>query len=176
MNNMESNDNHFMDADDDWATAPPNNDVEQQMLAEYAIALSHWQVELYRGRNQRQSDAIQRYFNSTPVRNTFARMMFLANRDDKLHYTKSEIARQLHITRQAASVMVDDCLAEGWVEVVCEQPHQCFKASDILAYKMMDYVKFHLETLEKNPLTELYLSLRSWQRAQAIKASSDFTP
>ena len=168
--------NEHINQENDWSFMSPISDVEGQLMAEYAIALSHWQIELYRGRNERQADAIQRYFNSTPVRNTFARMMFLANRDDKLHYTKSEIARQLHITRQAASVMVDDCLAEGWVEVACEQPHQCYKASDILAYKVLDYVKFHLETLEKNPLTELYLSLRSWQRAQAIKASSDFTP
>ena len=162
--------------DNDWATAPPDKNVEQQMLAEYAIALSHWQIELYRGRNQRQGDAIQRYFNSTPVRHAFARMMFLANRDDKLHYTKSEIARQLSITRQAASVMVDDCLAEGWVEVAGEQPHQCFKASDILAFKMMDYVHFHLETLEKSPLTDLHACIQCYRRAQAIKASSDFTP
>ena len=162
--------------DNDWATAPPNNDVEQQMLAEYAIALSHWQIELYRGRNQRQGDAIQRYFNSTPVRNAFSRMMFLANRDDKLHYTKSEIARQLYITRQAASVMVDDCLAEGWVESCCEQPHSCYKATHLLANKMMDYVHFHLETLEKSPLTDLHACIQCYRRAQAIKASSDFTP
>lgn len=168
--------NEHINQHNDWAMAQPNSNIEQQLIAEYAVALSHWQIELYRGRNERKGDAVQRYFNSTPVRNTFARMMFLAHRDDKLHYTKSEIARQLHITRQAASVMVDDCLAEGWVEVSCEQPHQCYKASDTLAYKMIDYVEFHLQTLEKNPLTELYLSLRSWQRAKAIKASSDFTP
>ena len=89
------------------------NDIEQKILSDYAVALAKWQIELYRGRNQRKDDAIQRYFNSTPARNTFARMMFLAYQDDKLVYTKSEIARQLFITRQAASQMVDDCLAEG---------------------------------------------------------------
>ena len=53
------------------------NDIEQKILGEYAIALAQWQIELYRGRNQRKDDAIQRYFNSTPVRNSVSRMMFV---------------------------------------------------------------------------------------------------
>ena len=148
------------------------NDIEQKILSDYAVALAKWQVELYRGRNQRKDDAIQRYFNSTPARNTFARMMFLAYQDDKLVYTKSEIARQLFITRQAASQMVDDCLAEGWVEA----QGNGYKASQTLAQKQMDYTMFHIDTLTRNPVTDLYMSLRHYQRAQDIKASSDFTP
>ena len=147
------------------------NDIEQKILSDYAVALAKWQIELYRGRNQRKDDAIQRYFNSTPARNTFARMMFLAYQDDKLVYTKSEIARQLFITRQAASQMVDDCLAEGWVEA----QGNGYKASQTLAKKQMDYTMFHLDTLTRNPVTDLYMSLRHYQRAQEIKASSDFT-
>ena len=147
-------------------------DIEQKILSDYAVALAKWQVELYRGRNQRKDDAIQRYFNSTPARNTFARMMFLAYQDDKLVYTKTEIARQLFITRQAASQMVDDCLAEGGVEA----QGSGYKASQTLAKKQMDYTMFHIDTLTRNPVTDLYMSLRHYQRAQDIKASSDFTP
>ena len=39
------------------------NDIEQKILCDYAQALAKWQIELYRGRNQRKDDAIQRYFN-----------------------------------------------------------------------------------------------------------------
>ena len=152
------------------------NDIEQKILSDYALALAKWQVELYRGRNERKDDAIQRYFNSTPARNTFARMMFIAHQDDKLHYTKSEIARQLFITRQAASQMIGDCLAEGWIEARCEGKTNCYKASQTLADKVMDYVDFHISTLKQIPVTDLYMSLRHYQRAQDIKASSDFTP
>ena len=102
--------------------------------------------------------------------------MFLAHQDDKLHYTKSAIARELFITRQAASLMVDDCLAEGWIEVHCEGKITCYKASQTLADKVMNYVEFHIDTLTRNPVTDLYMSLRHYQRAQQIKASSDFTP
>ena len=147
------------------------NDIEQKILSDYAVALAKWQIELYRGRNQRMDNPIQRYFNSTPTRNTFARMMFLAYRDDKLHYTKAEISRQLFITRQAASQMVEDCLAEGWIEA----NGNGYKASQTLADRMMDYVEFHIDTLTRNPVTDLYMSLRHYQRAQDIKASSDFT-
>lgn len=151
------------------------NDIEQNLLHEYAVALAQWQIELYQGRNQRQNDAIQRYFNSTPARNTFARMMFLAYHDDKLHYTKSEIARELFITRQAASQMIEDCLAEGWIEAHCEGKTTCYKASQALADKVMDYVQFHISTVVENPVTELYTSLLSYQQAMQKKASSDFT-
>ena len=148
------------------------NDIEQKILSDYAVALAKWQIELYRGRNQRMDNPIQRYFNSTPTRNTFARMMFLAYQDDKSLYTKAEISRQLFITRQAASQMVEDCLAEGWIEA----NGNGYKASQTLADRMMDYVEFHIDTLTRNPVTDLYMSLRHYQRAQDIKASSDFTP
>ena len=148
------------------------NDIEQKILSDYAVALAKWQIELYRGRNQRMDNPIQRYFNSTPTRNTFARMMFLAYQDDKSLYTKAEISRQLFITRQAASQMVEDCLAEGWIEA----NGNGYKASQTLADKMMDYVEFHIDTLTRNPVTDLYMSLRHYQRAQDIKALSDFTP
>jgi len=148
------------------------NDIEQKILSDYAVALAKWQVELYQGRNKRMNNSIQRYFNSTPVRNTFARMMFLAYQDDKLVYTKSAIARELFITRQAASQMVDDCLAEGWVEA----QGNGYRASQALADKQMDYTMFHIETLEENPVTDLYMSLQHYQRAINKKASSDFTP
>ena len=148
------------------------NDIEQKILSSYALALAKWQIELYRGRNERKDDAIQRYFNSTPARNTFARMMFIAYQDDNSLYTKAEIARQLFITRQAASQMVEDCLAEGWIEA----NGNGYKASQTLAEKMMNYVEFHIDTLTRNPVTDLYMSLRHYQRAQQIIASTDFTP
>ena len=152
------------------------NDIEEKILSDYALALAKWQIELYQGRNKRKDDAIQRYFNSTPARNTCARMMFLAYQDDKLHYTKTEIARQLFITRQAASQMIADCLAEGGIESHCEGKTICYKASQTLADKQLDYTMFHIDTLTRNPVTDLYMSLRHYQRAQQIKASSDFTP
>mgnify|MGYP001166389791 CR=1 FL=1 len=148
------------------------NDIEQKIISEYAVALAKWQIELYQGRQTRMDNHIQRYFNSTPVRNTFARMMFVAYHNDKSLYTKAEISRQLHITRQAASLMVDDCLAEGWIET-CGNG---YKASQTLADKVMNYVEFHIDTLTRNPVTDLYMSLRHYQRAQDIKVSSDFTP
>ena len=148
------------------------NDIEQKILGEYAIALAQWQIELYRGRNQRKDDAIQRYFNSTPVRNTFSRMMFVAYHDDKSLYTKSEISRQLMITRQAASQMIDDCLAEGWIECTGKG----YKASQVLENKMMDYTKFHIKTLSETALHDLFSCHQCYNRAQAKKASSDFTP
>ena len=147
------------------------NDIEQKIISEYALAVAKWQIELYRGRNQRKNNAIQRYFNSTPARNTFSRMMFLAYQDDNSLYTKAVIARELHITRQAASQMVEDCIAEGWVEA----NGSGYKATETLANQFLDYVDFHISTLKEIAVTDLYVSLRSYQQAMQKKASSDFT-
>jgi hypothetical protein len=141
------------------------NDIEQKLISEYAISLAKWQIELYRGRNQRMDNPIQRYFNSTPTRNTFARMMFLAYQDDMLVYTKAEISRQLFITRQAASQMIEDCLAEGWVEADGKR----YKASQALADKQIDYTMFHIGSLEYSRVPDLYMSLRHYQRAHDKK-------
>ena len=147
------------------------NDIQQKLFYEYAVELAKWQIHTYQGRNQRKGDAIQRYFNSTPARNTFARMMFLAYQDDKLVYTKSAIARELLITRQAASQMVDDCIAEGWVEA----QGNGYKASQVIADRWLNYVDFHFSTMQKAPLTDMYLTLQAYQQAMEKKASSDFT-
>lgn len=147
------------------------NDIHQKLYNEYAVELAKWQIHTYQGRNQRKIDAIQRYFNSTPARNIFARMMFLAYQDDNLVYTKSAIARELFITRQAASQMVDDCIAEGWVEA----SGNGYKATQVIADRWMDYVDFHFSTIQKIPLTEMYLTLQAYQQAMQKKASSDFT-
>ena len=147
------------------------NDIHQKLYHEYAVELAKWQIHTYQGRNQRRNDAIQRYFNSTPARNTFARMMFLAHQDDNLVYTKSAIARELFITRQAASQMVEDCLAEGWIEA----SGNGYKATQVLADRWMDYVEFHFSTMKKFPLTDMYLTLQAYQAAMQKKASSDFT-
>ena len=148
------------------------NDIEQKILSEYAVALAKWQIRLYQGRNERKDDAIQRYFNSTPARNAFARMMFVAYYDDNSLYTKAEISRQLFITRQAASQMVDDCLAEGWIEAT----ENGYKASQTLADKVMNYVEFHISTLVQNPVPDLYMSLRSYQQAMQKKRQVTLHP
>lgn len=121
--------------------------VEEYLHQGYALALAKWQIEIYQARNQRDGKPIQRYFNSTPARNTMSRLMYLAAYDNRL-YTISVIAAELHISRQAASKMIEECLAENWIEA----DGKGYKASPELISQQLDYTEFHISTVQKRPI------------------------
>lgn len=123
------------------------DEIETNLNKGYALALAKWQVEIYQARNQRDASAIQRYFNSTPARNAMARLMFMAAHDNQV-YTQSVIAKDLLISRQAAKKMVEECIAEGWVEA----DGTGYKAAEPLIAQQYNYTEFHIKTVMKRPL------------------------
>lgn len=121
--------------------------VEKKLNKGYAIALAAWQLELYQARNQRDACAIQRYFNSTPARNAMSRLMFVAAHDKRV-YTKSIIAKELLISRQAATKIVEECLAEGWIE----EDGNSYKAAPPLVNQLYEYTEFHISSVQRRPI------------------------
>ena len=121
--------------------------VEKKLNKGYAIALAAWQLELYQARNQRDACAIQRYFNSTPARNAMSRLMFVAAHDKRV-YTKSIIAKELLISRQAATKIVEECLAEGWIE----EDENSYKAAPPLVNQLYEYTEFHISSVQRRPI------------------------
>ena len=83
---------------------------------------------------------IQRYFNSTPLRNAFARICVYARCVNEF-YTISYIADELRATRQAISLMVDECEQEGWIKVERTPNRVVIQASQPLFDGMSDYVE-----------------------------------
>ena len=70
---------------------------------------------------------IQRYFNSTPLRNVFSRICVYARCVNEF-YTISYISDELRATRQSISQMVDECEEEGWV-IVDRNSQSCWYTS-----------------------------------------------
>ena len=138
------------------------DNIEQKLNEGYALALARWQVEIYQARNGRLQKRIQRYFNSTPVRNAMARLMFVAAHD-KLVYTKAVISRELYITRQAASKMVEECLEEHWVEA----DGKGYKAAPALIAQMYEYTEFHVKSVSSKPLRYWLNAMENYQMALA---------
>ena len=143
----------IMASHDDWATAPPDA-TEAALFKAYAAELCRHQVGIHKARQTRMDTDIQRYFNSTPTRNAFARLMSLATYDKTL-YTKAKISKELHITRQAAHVMVQECLDAGWVELGGE----CclgkgYRATERLVWGMENYAMRHMEMVEETKIHE----------------------
>ena len=57
--------------------------------------------------------------------------MYIASNVKSL-YTKTAISKELHITRQAAHQMVNECLDAGWIEVDTDGRTPTYKASETL--------------------------------------------
>ena len=138
--------------------------IEEGLFKAYAVELCRHQLGIYQIRQTRMDTDIQRYFNSTPVRNAFSRLMCLATYTNSL-YTKTNIATELHITRQAAHVMVEECLDAGWIE----HGGECgggkgYRATERLVWGMDDYTHRHLELLDDDKCLHALSALKSYQK------------
>ncbi len=134
-------------------------DIHRNLLREYARELCVHQLSVHQARQTRMDTKIQRYFNSSQGRNAFGRLMCLATFDGNDH-TRADIARELHITRAAATKMVDECLAENWI---LENEHRAVRAAPILMAALDDYVDRHLEVM-LSELTEKYQNVINFRK------------
>lgn len=134
--------------------------IEEGLFNAYAVELCRDQLGIYQIRQTRMDTDIQRYFNSTPVRNAFSRLMCLATYTKSL-YTKTNIATELHTSRQAAHVMADECLDAGWIE----RPNgEGYRATESLVWAMDDYTHKHLELFEDDKCFHALSALLNYRK------------
>ena len=92
---------------------------------------------------------IQRYFNSTPLRNVFARLMvacFYENQPKNISYLASKII----VTRQAISTLVKECEAEKYIIVTRQSGTVLCTASEKLVLAYEDYCSWKKTLLLQN--------------------------
>lgn len=116
------------------------NKFKKMILQEMVKVLADLEIKIYQARQDRMQTKIQRYFNSTPLRNAFARICVYARCVNQF-YTISYIADELRATRQAISLMVDECEQEGWLNVERTPNRVGIQASQPLFDGMSDYVE-----------------------------------
>lgn len=116
------------------------NKLKKLIENEMVKVLSDLEVKIYQARQDRLETKIQRYFNSTPLRNVFSRICVYA-RCVNQSYTISEIADELRATRQSISQMVDECEEEGWLNVERSPNRVVLQASQTLYDGMIDYME-----------------------------------
>ena len=114
------------------------NKIKQLIQNEMVKTLCDLEVKIYQARQDRMKTKMQRYFNSTPLRNVFARICVYAQCVNEF-YTISQIADRLRATRQSVSQMVDDCEEEGWIIVERTPNSVGIQASQTLYEGMVDY-------------------------------------
>jgi len=142
------------------------NDVHQYLIYKYNVELCALEMRTHQARQNRMDTKLQRYFNSTPIRNAFARWMVYATYTNRT-YTIAELVDEIGSNRQTISDIVKDCEAEGWIEAD-RQDNRCdCKASPILVENFEDYAD-HRRTLINNVSGEEFSDLRNFERTMSI--------
>lgn len=79
--------------------------------------------------------------------------------NDNGHYTKNEISEALFITRQAAHILIQDCLDEGWAQSDGKARNIGYMATSELISGMENYVEHHLESVDRYRIRGCYDAL-----------------
>ena len=72
-----------------------SDEIHNHLITEYNNSLMKMEMDLYSARQTRMLHKVQRYFNSTPLRNGFARWMAYAHYQNK-PYTISQLVKEMH--------------------------------------------------------------------------------
>lgn len=142
------------------------NDVHQYLIHKYNVELVKLEMATHQARQKRMDNKVQRYFNSTPIRNAFARWMTYATYTNRT-YTIAELVDEIGSNRQTISDIVKDCEAEGWIEVDRRDNRCDCKASPTLVAKMEDYCD-HRRTLVNSVSGVAFSDLRNFERTMSI--------
>lgn len=105
--------------------------VESAMEA-FVISLCTTEIELFKEReNWKKEDALTAYFQSTPQKAAFGRLMTRAALVTQC-YNIREICEELNMNRQSVYRMVKECLDANWIKV-CRLHHKGRKTDNFIA-------------------------------------------
>lgn len=79
-----------------------SEEIYNHLLLEYRKRVMEVEMRVFQARQTRMLNKIQRYFNSTPLRNAFSRWMVHAYYEKKF-YSISYLVEQMHTNRQTIS-------------------------------------------------------------------------
>jgi hypothetical protein len=112
--------------------------IHEHLKQQYRLNLIKIEMELHKARQTRMDNNVQRYFNSTPIRNAFARWMVYGAYVN-IFYSITELVNELHTNRQTISTMIKECEAYKFIIVVRSSNTTKCQASPLLIEKMEDY-------------------------------------
>ena len=115
-----------------------SDEIYNHLLLEYRRCVMKIEMEIFKARQTRMLNKIQRYFNSTPLRNAFARWMVNAF-DENQMYTITHLVKEMSTNRQTISQMISECEVEGCITVLREGKTVSCQATSLLVENMNDY-------------------------------------
>ena len=128
-------------------------DMLQLALRDFSLNLAITELQIYRERQKwRDECRMTAYFQSTPEKAAFSRLMYVAARVNQL-YTISEISSDLSISRQTVSKLVQDCCAEGWiVSDKISATRYKYKASESLCQSIEAYADYSSDLFQEGSM------------------------
>ena len=124
-----------------------SDEIYNHLLLEYRKCVMKIEMEIFKARQTRMLNKIQRYFNSTPLRNAFARWMVNAFYENQF-YTITHLVKEMYTNRQTISNMISECEKEGYVTVVRKGKTVSCQASLMLVDKSNDYCNWRKNITE----------------------------
>ena len=119
-------------------------DIHQFLIDQYVKKTMEIEMATHRSRQTRMNNKVQRYFNSTPLRNAFARWMTYAVYANRW-YTITELVDDMHSNRQSIATMINECEAEEWVQVKRTSNSVKCRATPELLEKSVEYCMWRKE-------------------------------
>ena len=119
-------------------------EIHQFLENQYVMKTLEIEMATHKARQTRMDNKVQRYFNSTPLRNAFARWMTYAVYANRW-YTITELVQDMHSNRQSISTIINECEAENWIIVIRTSNSVKCRASAELTEKMVKYCMWRKE-------------------------------
>ena len=135
--------------------------LQNDLIIKHNKKLMKIEMNLHIARQTRMSNRLQRYFNSTPLRNGFARWMAFAYYENRF-YTISQLVKEMHTNRQSISKMVSECEIENYIIVKRKGKTVACQASPLLISKVDDYCNWRKE-LTKETIGRSYYNLTQFE-------------
>jgi|TARA_R110002073_G_scaffold295546_2_gene461418 uncharacterized protein YjgD (DUF1641 family) len=92
-------------------------EIHDHLKKVYNLSVIQVDMEIHKARQTRMTTKIQRYFNSTPLRNAFSRWMAYAVYTNR-YYTISQLVDEMASNRQSISDIIKDCEADKTIDVI----------------------------------------------------------
>ena len=96
-------------------------ELRSKLLKNLTVRQMELELNVYDLRQTRMKTKLQRFFNSTPARHAFARLMTLGayqvkDNPDFMGYSRTDASNILHISLQSCSTLFDTTLANNWIK------------------------------------------------------------
>ena len=143
------------------------DNIINQALHEFSFHLAKTEIEIFKERKRWRSDcALTNYFQSTPEKAVFSRVMYIAA-VVKQGYTVDEMAKELSISRQTISNLCKETVSAGWVIYEKKDKRQYYQASDELCALVVGNADYSSDMFQKTMVHEAEVLLGLLKRRKA---------